>query len=92
MAQQPQEVRQEHPFFMYDAIMRQPAAMDEMLAKPAGAVQPVAADLAPNLTSCPIGVMLTAAAAQLKTEPVSGDQSVVPRINRRHSLAANAPP
>ena len=46
MAQQPQEVRQGHPFWMYDAIMRQPAAMDDMLAKHAGAVQPVAAELA----------------------------------------------
>ena len=86
MAQQPQEVRQGHPFWMYEAIMRQPAAMDEMLAKHAGAVQPVAAELARNLTGCPIGVMLTAAAAQLKTEPVSGDQPGVPRINRRHCL------
>ena len=31
---------------MYDAIMRQPAAMDEMLSKQGGAVQPVAAELA----------------------------------------------
>ena len=46
MAQQPQEVRQGHPFWMYEAIMRQPAAMDEMLSKHAGAVQPVAAELA----------------------------------------------
>ena len=45
MAQQ-QDVRQGHPYFMYDAIMRQPEAMDEMLVKHATSVQPVAAELA----------------------------------------------
>ncbi len=45
MAQQ-QDVRQGHPYFMYDAIMRQPEAMEEMLVKHANTVQPVAAELA----------------------------------------------
>ena len=43
---QQQEVRQGHPYWMYDAIMRQPEAMDEMLAKHANTVQPVASELA----------------------------------------------
>ncbi len=41
-----QEVRLGHPYFMYDAIMRQPQAMEEMLRKHASQVQPVAAELA----------------------------------------------
>lgn len=41
-----QEVRQGHPYFMYDAIMRQPETMEEMLAKHCNTVQPVAAELA----------------------------------------------
>ena len=43
---QQQDVRQGHPYFMYDAIMRQPEAMEEMLTKHATSVQPVAAELA----------------------------------------------
>ena len=43
---QQQDVRQGHPYFMYDAIMRQPGALDEMLSKHATTVQPVAAELA----------------------------------------------
>ena len=43
---QQQNVRQGHPYLMYDAIMRQPEAMDEMLAKHTNTVQPVAAELA----------------------------------------------
>ena len=43
---QQQDVRQGHPYFMYDAIMRQPEAMEEMLIKHATSVQPVAAELA----------------------------------------------
>ena len=48
MAQQQdaRDVRQGHPYFMYDAIMRQPAAMEDMLVKHANTVQPVAAELA----------------------------------------------
>ena len=41
-----QDVRQGHPYFMYDAIVRQPQAMEEMLAKHTTTVQPVAAELA----------------------------------------------
>ena len=41
-----QDVRQGHPYFMYDAIMRQPEAMEEMLSRHANTVQPVAAELA----------------------------------------------
>ena len=41
-----QEVRQGHPYLMYDAIMRQPEATEEMLSKHANSVQPVAAELA----------------------------------------------
>ena len=41
-----QEVRQGHPYLMYDAIMRQPEAAEEMLSKHANSVQPVAAELA----------------------------------------------
>ncbi len=43
---QQQEVRHGHPFMMYDAIMRQPEAMEEMLKKHSNTVQPVAAELA----------------------------------------------
>ena len=43
---QQQEVRQGHPYLMYDAIMRQPEAMEDMLKKHANTVQPVAAELA----------------------------------------------
>ena len=43
---QQQETRQGHPYLMYDAIMRQPEAMEEMLKKHANTVQPVAAELA----------------------------------------------
>ncbi len=43
---QQQDVRQGHPYLMYDAIMRQPQAMEEMLAKHTNTVQPVAAELA----------------------------------------------
>ena len=48
MAQQQdaRDVRQGHPYFMYDAIMRQPEAMEDMLVKHANTVQPVAAELA----------------------------------------------
>jgi glucosamine--fructose-6-phosphate aminotransferase (isomerizing) len=41
-----QEVRHGHPYFMYDAIIRQPDTMEEMLRKHANLVQPAAADLA----------------------------------------------
>ena len=41
-----QEVRQGHPYLMYDAIMRQPEATEDMLAKHSNSVQPVAAELA----------------------------------------------
>ena len=41
-----QEVRQGHPYLMYDAIMSQPEAMEAMLAKHATTVQPVASELA----------------------------------------------
>ena len=41
-----QELRQGHPYLMYDAIMRQPEALEEMLTKHANTVQPLAAELA----------------------------------------------
>ena len=41
-----QEVRQGHPYLMYDAIMRQPEAMEDMLTKHSNSVQAVAAELA----------------------------------------------
>lgn len=41
-----QEIRQEHPYFMYEAIMSQPDALAEMLVKHGNSVQPVAAALA----------------------------------------------
>ena len=41
-----QEARQGHPYLMYDAIMRQPEATEEMLSKHTNSVQPVAAELA----------------------------------------------
>ena len=50
---QQQDVRQGHPYFMYDAIMRQPEAMEEMLTKHATSVQPVAAELAREAANIP---------------------------------------
>ncbi len=41
-----QETRSEHPFFMFDAIMEQPEAMQEVLRRLTTTVQPVAAELA----------------------------------------------
>ena len=41
-----QDARRGHPYFMYDAIVRQPDAMAEMLADHSNQVQPVAAELA----------------------------------------------
>ena len=43
---QQQEGRQGHPYLMYEAIMRQPEALEEMLVKHTNTVQPVAAELA----------------------------------------------
>ena len=43
---QEQEVRRDHPYFMYDAIRYQPQAVEEMLRKHGTSVQQVAADLA----------------------------------------------
>jgi glucosamine--fructose-6-phosphate aminotransferase (isomerizing) len=40
------EVRRQHPYFMYDAIQRQPLAMEEMLRKHATRAQEVAAEIA----------------------------------------------
>ena len=43
---QRQEVRQGHPYFMYEAIMSQPEALEEMLTKHSNTVHPLAAELA----------------------------------------------
>ncbi len=43
---QPPEVRQGHPYLMYDAILRQPEAIAEMLSKRSTAAREVAATLA----------------------------------------------
>jgi glucosamine--fructose-6-phosphate aminotransferase (isomerizing) len=43
---QEREVRRQHPYFMYDAIQRQPQAMEEMLRKHATRAQEVAAEIA----------------------------------------------
>ena len=45
MTQQP-EIRQGHPYYMYDAILSQPAAIGEMLSRHTAAVREVAAQLA----------------------------------------------
>jgi glucosamine--fructose-6-phosphate aminotransferase (isomerizing) len=42
---QSQEIRQGHPYFMYDAIMAQPQAIREMLRRHAAAVQEIAATI-----------------------------------------------
>ncbi len=43
---QRQEERQGHPYFMYEAIMGQPEALEEMLTKHSNTVHPLAAELA----------------------------------------------
>ena len=43
---QPQETRQRHPYFMYDAIMRQPEAVREVLQRHAAQTREVAANIA----------------------------------------------
>ena len=43
---QGQEIRREHPYFMYDAIQHQPRAVEEMLQKHGTSVQQVAANVA----------------------------------------------
>ncbi len=43
---QQQDVRQGHPFFMYDSIMSQPEAMKDMLNKHTNTVHQIAAELA----------------------------------------------
>jgi glucosamine--fructose-6-phosphate aminotransferase (isomerizing) len=42
---QHQEIRQEHPYFMYDAIMRQPEAIQETLRRHAVEIQELAATI-----------------------------------------------
>ena len=51
-----QEARQGHPYQMYDAIMRQPEAMEEILNKHANTVQPVAAELAKKRSVYIVGI------------------------------------
>ena len=53
---QQQDVRQGHPYFMYDAIMAQPEAMEEMLSKHANTVHPVAAELAKKRRIYVVGI------------------------------------
>ena len=43
---QGQEIRRDHPYFMYDAIQYQPQAVEEMLRKHGSSVQQVAANVA----------------------------------------------
>ena len=43
---QEQEIRQAHPYFMYDAIQQQPQAIEEMLRKHGTSIQEVAASMA----------------------------------------------
>ena len=43
---QEREVRRKHPYFMYDAIQRQPQAVEEMLRKHTTRAQEVAAAVA----------------------------------------------
>ena len=43
---QEQEIREKHPYFMYDAIQQQPEAIEEMLRKHETSIQEVAANIA----------------------------------------------
>ena len=55
MTQQP-EVRQGHPYFMYDAILRQPEAIAEMLGKHTASAREVAAALATKRRLYVVGI------------------------------------
>ena len=55
MTQQP-EIRQEHPYFMYDAIIGQPEAMAAMLDRHAAAAREVAAALATRRNIYIVGI------------------------------------
>ena len=55
MTQQP-EVRQGHPYFMYDAVLRQPEAIAEMLGKHSDSAREVAAALATKRRLYVVGI------------------------------------
>ena len=55
MTQQP-EVRQGHPYFMYDAVLGQPEAIAEMLGKHSDSAREVAAALATKRRLYVVGI------------------------------------
>ena len=83
---QQQDVRQGHPYFMYEAIMQQPAAMEEMLAKHANSVQPVAAELAKKRCVYIVGIGTSWHAALVAGHWFRKFAGAGPVIEVRHSF------